>query len=158
LSRSAPTGARVSSNGDTDHGFLSSLLAPEQFAGGTRQDPLPPPGPARARAAMLELAAIDLDRRVLVVRLTCPERWPSEGANRCAGTARFGSSAESFLYETKRYGVAAGAATRLRFELTPDAIRHLRQPRRGGLAVSATNRDRGGGSRAVLQLSRASLR
>jgi hypothetical protein len=36
---------------DVDYGFGSALNEPDQYSKGAMQDPLPPAGPARARAA-----------------------------------------------------------------------------------------------------------
>ncbi len=74
---------------NSDAGFQNSLREPDQYSQGANQQPLPPAGPARARAAVLSLARPRASRRgVVSLRVTCPPRWLSKMA---AGLPRHGA-------------------------------------------------------------------
>ena len=74
---------------DSDAGFQNSLSEPDQYSQGANQQPLPPAGPARARAAVLSLARPRASRRgVVSLRVACPPRWLSKMAPVCRGMAR----------------------------------------------------------------------
>ena len=74
---------------DVDYGFGSALNEPDQYSKGAVQDPLPPAGPARARAAILRGGTKRAGRRGIVrVKLACPPQWPSPDLTACAGRAK----------------------------------------------------------------------
>jgi hypothetical protein len=126
---------------DVDYGFGSALNEPDQYSKGAVQDPLPPAGPARARAAILRGGTKRAGRRGVVrVRLACPPQWPSPDVTACIGRAKLKGT------KARRYRIAAGEAKTLRFRLSSSTTRKLR--RRGALLLhaTATNRDAAGGT------------
>ena len=126
------TGRRRSAGGrrdSADYGFQSALFEPDQYSQSRDQDPLPPAGPGRARAAQLALARRRASRRGhLVVRLWCPPRWPAPIEAGCRGIAT-----ATGAKRRRRYDVPAGKAKLIRFRLTRRRMRALR--RRGALPV-----------------------
>jgi CubicO group peptidase (beta-lactamase class C family) len=137
---------------NADYGFQTALLEPDQYSKGVAQDPLPPAGPERARAARLSLARARAGRRgIVVLRLACPPRWLGPSLRSCAGLARLQGARKRV-----RYAVPAGRAKPLRFRLTKRRLRALR--RAGGLLLSASavNADAAGGTptRATVRVRR----
>ena len=134
---------------DADYGFGTALSHPDQYSKGAVQDPLPPAGPARARAALFPVVAARRvsKRGVVRVPLTCPPRWLTRGLSNCSGRATLKGA------KARRYRIGAGRTKVLRFRLSPKKVRALR--RRGALKLRATarNADRAGGT-----LSRATVR
>ena len=138
-------------NEDVDYGFGTALSEPDQYSKGVNQDPLPPAGPARARAAVFGRGAKNASRRGVVrVQLACPPVWPAQGLSGCTGKAKLeGAKARS-------YTIAPGKAKTLRFQLSDKTRRKLRH--RGSLVLGATarNADTAGGTvtRAAIRVSR----
>jgi CubicO group peptidase (beta-lactamase class C family) len=133
---------------EADHGFQNALLEPDRYQQGVEQDPLPPAGPERARAPLLELARPRASRRgEVVVRLWCPLRSPGRGARRCSGRARMSGGRRRRLFS-----VGAGGRRLLRIRLTRRRLRVLR--RRGALTlrVAARNLDAAEGALTRIQL------
>lgn len=130
---------------NADYGFQTAFGEPDQYSQGAVQDPLPPAGPPRARAARLRLAHPAVSRRgVVTVRMTCPARWPGrDPAPNCTGTARLQGVAKALAYD-----VAAGSTTLLRFRLSARQLRALKRSRTTTLEASAVNTDAVGGVRA----------
>ncbi len=126
---------------DVDRGFLDAIQHPEQYGGGELPPPLPPAGPARARATLIELRARRPGPQGTVkVRLHCPRAWPSGLRPRCAGKARLtGASARD-------YRVKAGKTKRVRFHLRPGFARRLDRHRRLDVTVKTRDRDRAAGA------------
>ena len=157
--RITPPGAAPNESDErtnADYGFQTALREPDQYGKGVVQDPLPPAGPARARAAIVSLAARRAGRRGVVrVRLACPPRWPRGIAAACAGVARMQGMRHGL-----RYRVSANRARVLRFRLTARRLRKLRRARRLTLVLSATNADAAEGtySRSELIVRRARAR
>ena len=126
---------------DVDRGFFEAAQHPDQYGAGVLPPPLPPAGPARARATLIELR----NRRpgphgTVKVRLHCPRAWPSGLRPRCAGKARLtGASA-------RRYRVKAGKANTVRFHLHRGFLRRLDRRHRLDLTVKTRDRDRGRGA------------
>ncbi len=139
---------------DTDYGFQTAIFEPDQYSQGGNPDPLPPAGPGRARAARLRLAGVRRQGSLLRVRLSCPRRWPGEGVSRCVGVAVLGGGQRARTYAKKRYSVRAGRSRTLVFKLSRQAQTRLRNPRSGGLAVTATNSDQAGGTSTTLVVKR----
>jgi CubicO group peptidase (beta-lactamase class C family) len=130
-----------------DYGFQTALLEPEEYSKSNNPDPLPPAGPARARAAQLGLARRRAGRRgQIVLRLWCPPRWPSPMAAGCRGSA----SAKG-TRRARRYSVAPGRAKVIRLKLKRRRLRALR--RRGTLTVEvvARNADAAAGTTTRLE-------
>ena len=139
-----------------DYGFQTSLREPDQYGKGLVQDPLPPAGPARARAAILSLASPRAGRRgVVKVRVACPPRWAPGTDAACTGVARLQGNRRG-----RRYNATAGAAKVLRFRLTPRRLRRLRRARELTLGITATNTDAAEGTyvRAALGVKRPAAR
>jgi hypothetical protein len=112
---------------DVDYGFQTAISNPDQYSKGLVQDPLPPAGPARARAALVSLAKKRVGRRGIVrVRVACPP----VAAVACSGTASLAGA------KAQTYDVAAGSARTVRFKLSKKSMRKLRK--RGPLALTAT--------------------
>jgi CubicO group peptidase (beta-lactamase class C family) len=111
---------------DTPEGGLSGIVQP----------PLPPAGPWRARAVLIDDAPVRAGRAGrFTVRLRCPPAWPGhEGGCRGAVTAALARSPVAFA-------VAPGEAGAVRMRLTPRALRRLRPDRRLTVALRATTRD-----------------
>jgi CubicO group peptidase (beta-lactamase class C family) len=126
----------VNPNG-SDHGFLQALTRPDEYNQGTVQPPLPPAGPARARAVLMTLVRWKAGRRgVVLARLFCPPRWPSGLRPGCRGRARLEGARRS-----RRYDIAPGGDKTLRFRLTARRLRALRRSRAMDLVLSARNAD-----------------
>jgi len=131
---------------NSDYGFQTSLREPDQYSKGVAQDPLPPAGPGRARAARLAPARSRVGRRgLVVVRLACPGRWVSETEHVCAGRARLSGARRAVSYE-----VAPGARKALRFRLKAARLRALRKAGSLGLVARARNRDAAGGTPSAI--------
>ena len=138
----AGTDVRAANRDDPDRGFQNAIREPERYSKGLAQDPLPPAGPERARAARLRLAHPRASRTGGVsVRMTCPARWPGrEGGRACVGRAT--------LEGTRRrlsYAVRPGATTLLRFRLLGGRLREVRRSGSMVLRLAAYNEDAGGG-------------
>jgi CubicO group peptidase (beta-lactamase class C family) len=155
----AVTDQRVNAPGDPprvndereseDYGFQTALREPDQYSNGFVQDPLPPAGPGRARAAVLELARKLVSRRGIVrVRLSCPPLWPGRTAPGCRGWAKSSGTRRSV-----RYSVAPGKAKRLRFRLTARRLKALRRRGRMTLDLVARNADTAGGTPSQLRVT-----
>lgn len=139
----APDASNVSDT-DVDRGFFEAGANPGEYLGGVAPPPLPPAGPARARATLIKFRTPRIGPTgTLKVRLRCPPRWTPELRPRCRGTARLGKVAPPV-----RYRVPAGRARTIRFRLRDGALARLERKRRLALTVSATNRDRLGGATA----------
>jgi hypothetical protein len=130
--------AKVADDGpNADYGFQTSLQEPDQYSKGVEQDPLPPAGPLRARAAWLELNFGRVSRTGgVTVRLGCPPR----PARPCAGTATLEGARGP-----ARYSVAPDAIGILRFTLTKRSVAALKRAGTADLTVIATNADAANG-------------
>ena len=140
----------AASRQSADYGFQTALAEPDQYGKGVSQDPLPPAGPARARAARLRLSARRASRRGgVTIRMGCPARWPGrDPAPHCTGLGRLEGARRSL-----RYDVAPGGTTLLRFRLTARRLRTLKRAGRLTLNVVATNTDAAGGTPAGLAVT-----
>ena len=122
---------------DSDYGFQDALLHPDRYRQGVDQDPLPPAGPARARAPQLGLARRRVSRKgEVVIRLWCPPHWPGRAAAACRGRARITGGRKRRLYR-----VAPGRNRLVRLRLTRRRLRSLRRRGRLTLVVGARNLD-----------------
>jgi CubicO group peptidase (beta-lactamase class C family) len=131
----AAPGASDAKQAGADYGFQTAFQHPEQYRQGVTQDPLPQPGPDRARALRLRLAHPAASRTGgVTLRVTCPARRPGRDPASCRGLAG--------LEDTRRsvgYDLAPGTTALLRFRLAARALRSLR--RAGALTVTATARN-----------------
>jgi CubicO group peptidase (beta-lactamase class C family) len=125
-----------------DYGFQTAFREPDQYSKGFSQDPLPPAGPGRARAAVLELVRPRATRKGRVTfRLFCPSRWSRLTAAGCRGRAKLRGARKR-----RRYAVAPGRSRIVRFQLTKKRVRSLRRKRRLVLRLVARNLDATGGT------------
>ena len=125
-----------------DYGFQTAIQNPEDYGKGTVlfQDPLPPAGPHRARAAIPLQDETRAGRTGnVVIKLLCPGNWPGRTGRRCAGIARLGSAPGALGYD-----IPAGRSERVRFTLSSKAFRKLRKTRRTKLPVTTANEAPGG--------------
>jgi CubicO group peptidase (beta-lactamase class C family) len=137
---------------NADYGFQNAWQHMDQYQQGLQPDPLPPAGPARARAALLEPArATATARGVVSIRIGCPPRWPAPGTKGCLGTATLEGARR-----TVAYSLAPGEQRSYRFSLAAKQLRKLRRAGSLALSVVAANRDAGGGttSGATVQVTR----
>ncbi|HEX8649145.1 MAG TPA: serine hydrolase [Thermoleophilaceae bacterium] len=133
-----------------DYGFQTAFQHPEDYGKGLVifQDPLPPAGPARARAAIPLQDETRASRKgTVAIKLLCPGNWPGRSERRCTGTSTLGSTTSTLPYD-----IAAGRHATVRFTLTAKAFRKLRKTRRVTLAIASQNGDTAGSTP-----SRASL-
>jgi CubicO group peptidase (beta-lactamase class C family) len=128
----------------SDHGFQQAITRPNEYSQGSSPPPLPPAGPARARAVQLTLVRWNASRRgVVLAQLHCPPRWPSSMRPGCRGRARLQGARRA-----RRYRMAPGTAKTLRFRLTARRLRALRRRRALDLVLAARNADAAGGALA----------
>ena len=129
---------------DSDSGFQNALARPDQYSKGAVQDPLPPAGPARARAAQLALTRTRPGRRgVLVARVRCPVWWPAKLRPGCRGRATLSGARRK-----RRYRIAPGKSKLVRFRLTARRMRKLARRGRMPFWIAARNADAAGGTLA----------
>jgi CubicO group peptidase (beta-lactamase class C family) len=134
---------------NADYGFQNSIREPDQYSKGSQQDPLPPAGPGRARAARLRLAGAraQADGTVLA-RIACPPRWTGTAPRECAGSATLTGARRALAYR-----LTPGRNALLHFRLTKARLSALRRARTATLELVATNRDPGGGTPARLAVT-----
>jgi CubicO group peptidase (beta-lactamase class C family) len=122
---------------DADHGFFEAGQHPEQYSQGQDPPPLPPAGPLRARATLIEPRSGTLTKRGRVaVRLRCPPVWPNGLDAACSGTAKLTGARKRASYDVK-----AGKKRVLRFELRDSFLAKLK--RKGEADVTARARNAG---------------
>jgi CubicO group peptidase (beta-lactamase class C family) len=139
--------AKTEAGPNADYGFQTALREPDQYAKAVVQDPLPPAGPRRARAVVLDPDAPRAGRTGAVrVRLRCPVR----ASGPCAGTATLAGARRP-----ARFSVAPGAAAVARFTLTRRALAALRRTKRATLRARAVTDDAAGGVLAELGVALA---
>jgi CubicO group peptidase (beta-lactamase class C family) len=140
----APDAGSVSRD-DVDRGFQDSLARPQDVLEGEVPPPLPPAGPARARATEIEprSARPTRDGRV-TVKLRCPPAWPAALPRSCRGTARITGA------KRVAYRIRARKARTVSFQLREGFLHRLERKRRT-VTVVTRNRDRAQGARAALR-------
>jgi CubicO group peptidase (beta-lactamase class C family) len=133
---------------DVDYGFGQALFEPDQYSKGAKQDPLPPAGPARARAAIFGKKKARARHGAVRLEVSCPPRWPTPQLSACAGVAKLRGA------KPTSYVIPAGAARTLRLELSDRTRRKLRRKGSLLLAARARNADSTGGtvSRALIRV------
>jgi CubicO group peptidase (beta-lactamase class C family) len=130
----APSGPKQM---EADYGFQTAYAHPEDYGKGVPffQDPLPPAGPARARAAIPlqdETRANRAGTTSLI--FLCPGNWPGRASPRCEGSATLKGATKAL-----GYSIPAGATEKLRFTLSSKTFRKLRRVRRIVAAVTTAN-------------------
>ena len=129
---------------NADYHFGTSLQEPDQYSKGTNQDPLPPAGPERARAAIIGLTTKRASSRGgVAVRVYCPPAWPTQKSDRCTGRARLEGARRAVSYS-----IEPGRNRIARFRLSSKRLSSLRRRGSLSLTVSALNRDAGPGTRS----------
>jgi CubicO group peptidase (beta-lactamase class C family) len=127
---------------EADYGFQTAIENPDDYGKGTviGQDPLPPAGPERARAAipLQDETRAGRTGNVTIV-LLCPGNWPGRGSRSCKGTAKVTGTQRSIAYD-----VPAGRTAKLRFTLKARQLSSLRKTRRMTASVSTSNAAGGG--------------
>jgi hypothetical protein len=141
----SPDAQKVSRE-DVDRGFAESAENQEEINQGQSPPPLPPAGPARARATMVDPPAHPTRGGRARLLLTCPPEWVSEIKKRCEGRARLEGARSK-----RRYEIKAGEERRLGFPLREGLLNRLE--RRGEIELTARtrNHDAAGGARSVLE-------
>lgn len=140
--------AEAVSREDVDRGFGQALADPGQYMQPFAPPPLPPAGPARARAVLIKFGPkLPTRSGVVRVRLRCPRAWGPAIKPRCAGKAKLAKAGGPVAYR-----IRAGRARTLSFSLRPAALRRLQRQGRLKTFVRARNRDRGAGATARREL------
>ena len=132
----APKGNPDRSN--ADYGFQQAVQHPDQYGQGLNPDPLPPAGPARARASRLSLARPRASRRgIAKVVIACPPA----GTGGCVGKAKLQGSTRALAYSLPQ-----GAKRVLSFRLKRRIARRLAQREQLQLDLVSVNQDTAGGT------------
>jgi CubicO group peptidase (beta-lactamase class C family) len=132
------------SDPNADAGFQNALAEPDQYSKGVSQDPLPPAGPERARAALLAAGAPRATKRgTITASLTCPYRSPGRDPRHCVGAA-------TLTGRRLAYDVKPGWTKQLRVRLTKPQLRRLKRRGRFRPLLTAVNRAPGGGTGSQL--------
>jgi hypothetical protein len=135
---------------EADYGFQTAIRNPDDYGKGSVifQDPLPPPGPERARAAipLQDETRAGRTGNVTIV-LLCPGNWPGRAAPRCKGSASVTGTAKPVVYD-----MAAGKAEKLRFTLTSKTFRKLRKARRLTAEVATSHAAAGGATPGLVRV------
>ena len=122
---------------EADYGFQTAISHPDDYGKGTPffQDPLPPRGAFRARAAIPLQDDTRSDRAgVVTIVMLCPGNWPDRTGQRCEGTAKLTGARKALAYD-----IPAGTHEKLRFTLKARTLANLRRVRRIVVSVSTTN-------------------
>jgi CubicO group peptidase (beta-lactamase class C family) len=137
--------ASVPAEENADYGFQTALREPDQYEKGLFQDPLPPAGPARARAVVLRSGAARATRRGDVsFRVFCPVKAPGP----CAGSATVDGARKA-----ARFAVPPGAMHVVRVRLTKQRLAALRRSKRAALVARAVADDAAGGVPSALGIA-----
>jgi CubicO group peptidase (beta-lactamase class C family) len=132
-----------------DYGFQNAFQHPDEYQQGLQPDPLPPAGPGRARAAVIELARPRATRRgVVPVSIACPPHWPAPGGHGCMGRAKLEGARTAAAYS-----LAPGERRTYRFTLKAGVQRSLTRKRALVLDLVAVNGDSTGGTRTARQVT-----
>ncbi len=128
---------------NADYGFQTALLNPDQYSKGAVQAPLPPAGPARARAMRLgPLNVRATPKGFLRVRVGCPPRWPAKVVTPlCSGELRMEGTRKRVVYS-----VRPGRQKEVRFRLTRKRLARLKKAKKLPLNYSGRNPDATGGT------------
>jgi CubicO group peptidase (beta-lactamase class C family) len=122
---------------EADYGFQTAFTHPEDYGKGVPffQDPLPPAGPARARAAIPLQDETRADRTgTTSLIFLCPGNWPGRSSPRCEGSATLKGAKKAL-----GYNIPAGGTEKLRFTLSSKTFAKLRRVRRIVASVATAN-------------------
>jgi CubicO group peptidase (beta-lactamase class C family) len=128
---------------DVDRGFFDAAQHPDQAGGGVDPGPLPPKGPARARATLIDPTTSLQPDGTVRVKLRCPPQWPSGLRRGCKGRATL-TGAPALAYHLR-----PGKATTLRFELRAGYLHRLQRKHKLDAKVRTRDGDRAQGAAAV---------
>jgi CubicO group peptidase (beta-lactamase class C family) len=129
---------------DVDRGFFEAAQHPDQAGGGVAPGPLPPKGPPRARATLIDLDSTSPSADgTLKVTLHCPPEWPSGLRRGCKGRGTLTGA------RALNYHLRPGKATTLRFELRPSVLRRLARKHHLSAKVRTRDTDRAHGAVAL---------
>jgi hypothetical protein len=129
---------------DVDGGFQTAVFDPSQYAGGVFTPPLPPAGPSRARALILEKVSRRVRPGAVVpVGAYCPRLAPKT----CRGTVRLRGAGK------RNFSIRPGKGTKFVFHLKGRVRRHVLAGGRLRGKVIAVSPDVAGGTRATLPLN-----
>jgi len=139
-----PEKARNVSGADGDRGLFTAFREPDQFTEPQDLPPLPPAGPARARATTVAAAKREApsDHKV-ALRLGCPPLSPARGADACRGFARAGKGRK------REYRLEPGQAARIVVPLSGRDARRLNRRGRSEILAAARNADAAQGTRST---------
>ncbi|HKG35992.1 MAG TPA: serine hydrolase [Solirubrobacterales bacterium] len=141
--RDAPEVKKVS-RGDVDRGFQTAVFEPQEYAGGFFTPPLPPAGPGRARAFVLEqvVRRVRAGGRVPFL-VACPRLAPRA----CRGPVRLRGGKKRFL------ALDPGQAQRLVGQMGRGGRHRLRDARAWRTKVYARNLAAPIGARSTLPMT-----
>ena len=144
----SPDAENVSTE-DVDHGFFEASQHPDEYSQGESPPPLPPAGPLRARATLIEPRTGTLTRGGRVaVRLRCPPVWAEGLKASCKGTA-----ALTGAHERIDYDVAAGTKRVLRFAMRRSFLARLKRKGEAEPVARTRNVDRVDGTASALEFT-----
>ena len=128
---------------NADYGFQTALLEPDQYLKGVVQDPWPPTGPPRTRAAIVPDQSRPVRRDGSVrIAIECPPQFPGAPAvRRCDGRARLAGARRPAGYR-----IAGGRRALIALELRPALARRAGAARTLTRELTARNRDGAGGA------------
>ncbi len=129
---------------DVDRGFFEAAQHPDEAGGGEFPATLPPKGPPRARATLIDVSAKrPAADGSFAVTLRCPPEWPSGLRRGCKGRAQLRGAAPL------TYHVRPGKSAKLRFELHPSYLRRLERKHHLESRIRTRDSDRANGAAAV---------
>ncbi len=132
------------SGADGDRGLFDAFREPDQFTEPQDLPPLPPAGPARARATTIAAAKREAPSdRKLALRVSCPPLSPAGGAEACRGFARAGKGRK------REYRLQPGKARRLVVPLSGRDTGRLERLGRVKVLAAARNADAAQGTRST---------
>lgn len=131
---------------DVDRGFSESAQEQDEINQGQSPPPLPPAGPARARATLIEPPEHPTRRGRVKLELACPPVWESPMKARCKGKAKVkGTRAK------RRYNLRHGREKKFAFELRHGVLRRLERRGEAELTARLRNRDAASGTPSELE-------
>lgn len=123
----------------SDSGFQNAIFDPGQYSQGAIPEPLPPAGPPRARAALIESGGRGVRGKRAFVRVICPPSTPG-AVSGCRGRLAAKGA------KSRRYEIAASESKRIGLSLKRKQLRRLERRGRTRLVVRAHNQDSAGGT------------
>jgi hypothetical protein len=126
---------------DVDRGFFEAAQHPEEAQGGEFPQTLPPKGPPRARATLIDRPSKHpRSNGTVAVRIHCPREWPSGLRRGCKGRAQLKGA------DPLRYHVRPGKSATLRFRLHASYLRRLDRKHQLDSRIRTRDSDRAQGA------------